>query len=238
MNISIGIAFLAGLASFLSPCVLSLVPAYVGYLGGRSIASDHSHGNGYSKGSFIHGLAFVFGFSVVFIALGLAVSSLGRALFEIRDILGKVGGIIIIILGIHMTGILRIPFLDYELKPQTKLQENRSIFSSFVLGILFSAGWSPCVGPVLGGILTLAFQGGSILLGFILLSAYSAGMAIPFLAAAFGIGWVTGLIVKHKKLIKLTEIVMGFLLIIVGGLLLFGIFEKLSLLGSWVNLGL
>lgn len=232
MNLSIGIAFFAGLASFLSPCVLSLVPAYISYLGGRSASSVNSDGGNPSRWeTFFHGIAFVFGFSLIFITLGLAVSSLGQLLYEIREWLARIGGAIIMVFGLHMIGIFRIPFLEYDLRPKNKVQKNRGYLSSILLGIVFSAGWSPCVGPVLGGILTLAFQGGSIIQGFLLLSAYSAGMAIPFLIAAIGIGWVTELLQKYKKVMRITEIVMGVILFIVGFLLLLGMFEKLSLLG-------
>ncbi|MEJ2599208.1 MAG: cytochrome c biogenesis protein CcdA, partial [Anaerolineales bacterium] len=151
-NLSIGLAFLAGLASFLSPCVFSLVPAYIGYLGGRSAASAVG-GKSNRWLTLRHGFAFVLGFSVVFIILGVATSALGGLLFNLRTWLARIGGIVVIIFGLHMTGIFRIPFLEYDLRPQTAPDRNRGYLASALMGVFFSAGWSPCVGPVLGAIL-------------------------------------------------------------------------------------
>ena len=239
MDITLGLAFLAGLASFLSPCVFSLVPAYISYLSGRSIAvlkSDESHQ--FKLETFSHGVAFVMGFSLVFISLGATASALGGLLYNLRWLLAKIGGLIVIIFGLHMTGILRIPFLENDLRIQNKAQKNRSYLSSLLMGVFFSAGWSPCVGPVLGAILTLAVGGGSILEGTKLLSAYSAGLAIPFLLAALGIGWVVKIIKKYGKAMHFVEIVMGVILIVIGGMLFFGTLETLNRFGVFVDFGL
>ena len=225
---SIGTAFIAGLASFLSPCVLPLVPAYIGYLGGRTAFNKESEEQNKWE-TFSHGLAFVLGFSVVFITLGLAASALGGLLHSATDILEKIGGIIVIIFGIHMTGIWKIPFLQYDTRKQTGPSENLNYLSSFLMGVFFSAGWSPCVGPVLGAILTLSFSGGSVLTGGTLLAAYSAGLSIPFLIAALGVGWVTATLRKYGKALHYLEIAMGVLLIIVGVLLFFGVFETITI---------
>ena len=238
MEITFGLAFLAGLASFLSPCVFSLVPAYIGYLGGRAVAIGDESATTNRFDTFLHGLAFVAGFSLIFIALGVAVSMLGGILYDLRSYIAKFGGAIIILFGLHMTGILRISYLDYDLRPNSKMDERRSMFSSFIMGIFFSAGWSPCVGPVLGAILTIALNQGSITRGFFLLSSYSLGMAIPFLLAGLGIGWVTQILRKHKKAIHAIQIIMGALLIIVGGMLFMGIFEQLARFGYFVDFGL
>lgn len=238
MEVSIGLAFLAGLASFLSPCVFSLVPAYIGYLSGRSVAISAENLPGSRLQTFAHGIAFVLGFSLVFILLGVTASALGRFLYDIRIWLARIGGVLIILFGVHMTGILRIPFLEYDLRPQTKIDARRGYFSSVLMGVFFSAGWSPCVGPVLGAILTLALNGGSISEGVKLLSAYSAGLAIPFLAAALGIGWVTTILKRYRKVTHFIEIAMGIILILVGVLLLLGAFEQLANFGLWVDFGL
>ena len=239
MEISIGLAFLAGLASFLSPCVLSLVPAYVGYLGGRTANGIRTDSNFSGKlQTFLHGLAFVVGFSVVFIALGVAVSALGGLLFNLRGWLTKIGGVVVVLFGLHMTGLLRIPLLDYDLHPQTKLDERRSYLSSALLGIFFSAGWSPCVGPVLGAILTLALNSGQVFKGVFLLSSYSAGLAIPFLIAALGVGWVAELLRKYQRVLHWVEVAMGALLILIGVMLFAGTFEQLARFGFFVDFGL
>jgi cytochrome c-type biogenesis protein len=238
MNVSIGLAFLAGLASFLSPCVFSLIPAYIGYLSGRSVAeaADDKFANRWN--TFTHGLAFVIGFSVIFIIIGAAASALGGILSDVRPWLGKIGGLFVIMFGLHMTGILRIPFLEFDLRPQTRVDQQRSYFSSFLMGIVFSAGWSPCIGPVLGAIATLALNGGSIIEGVRLLSAYSAGLAVPFLIAALGIGWVTHILRKYRRLTHYIEISMGAVLIVVGVLLVLGRFASLNQFGFFIDFGL
>jgi len=226
--LSMGTAFIAGLASFLSPCVLPLVPAYVGYLGGRTaFEGEEEEPSRWSV--FSHGLAFVIGFSLVFILLGIATSALGSVLNMVKNTLEKVGGIIVVIFGLHMTGIWRIPFLQYDTRNQSQPDKSKGYLSSLLMGIFFSAGWSPCVGPVLGAILTLSLSGGSILTGGTLLAAYSAGLAIPFLIAALGVGWVTTVIRKYGKAMHYVEITMGIILIIVGSLLFFGLFERLTI---------
>ena len=231
-NLGVSLAFLAGLASFFSPCVFSLVPAYVGYLGGRSVASASD--SKYNRWvTFSHGLAFVLGFSVVFISLGIASSELGRVLFDMKGLLSKVGGIVVVIFGLHMTGILRIKFLEYDLRPQSVPDRNRGYLASFLMGVFFSAGWAPCVGPILGAILTLALNGGSISQGVLLLSAYSAGLAIPFLLASIWIGLFTTVLRRYGKAMHYVEVGMGVVLIIVGLLLFSGRYEQLAQYASF-----
>jgi len=239
MDVTIGIAFLAGLASFLSPCVFSLVPAYIGYLSGRSIAiAEGVEVKENRLITFFHGLAFVTGFSVVFIILGVTVSVLGGFLYDFSFWIAKIGGLVVVIFGLHMTGVIRIPFLAYDLRPSSSTDRKRSYFSSALMGIFFSAGWSPCVGPVLGAILTLALNRGRITEGTYLLTAYSAGLAIPFLLAALGIGWVTGLLKKFRRSMHYVEIVMGIILVIVGIMLFLGTFEQLARFGLFIDFGI
>ena len=238
MEVTLPLAFLAGLASFLSPCVFSLVPAYVGYLSGRAVAIDPEKIKNNRLETLTHGLAFVLGFSIVFILLGVAVSALGGLLYDIRDWLAKIGGVVVILFGLHMTGILRIKFLEYDLRPQNTQDQQRSYVSSALLGVFFSAGWSPCVGPVLGAILTLAARGGNIAQGIQLLTSYSLGLAIPFLLAALGVGWVTNTIRRHQKALHYIEIGMGVVLIIVGLMLFLGVFEQLAQFGWFVDFGI
>src|SRR5512138_1731088 len=237
-NVTIGLAFLAGLASFLSPCVFSLVPAYVGYLGGRAVGGEATESNRFI--TFTHGLAFVLGFSLVFITLGVASSALGRLLFDLRNVLEKVGGVVVIIFGLHMTGIFRIPFLEYDTRVQQLPDRKWGYLSSALMGVFFSAGWAPCVGPVLGAILTLSLNGGSISQGVSLLSAYSAGLAIPFLFAALGVGWVSVTLRKYGKVMHYIEIVMGVILVIVGVMLFSGIFERIAQQTQffWIDFGI
>ncbi len=140
--------------------------------------------------------------------------------------------------GLHMTGILKISWLDYDLHPENKIDENRSFFSSILMGICFSAGWSPCVGPVLGSILTLALDEGSLQQGFYLLSAYSVGFTVPFLIMALGVSWISSRMRSLGRITRVMEIIMGLILIIVGGLLFFGIYEQIARIGFLFDFGL
>ncbi len=234
-NVSVGLAFLAGLASFLSPCVFSLVPAYVGYLGGRAAGGETSRWQ-----TFTHGLAFVLGFSLVFIVMGLAASAAGYLLYDLRLWLMRIGGIVVIVFGLHMSGIFRIPFLEYDLRVHAMPDRKWGYLSSALMGVFFSAGWSPCVGPVLGAILTLAMNGGDLVLGAKLLSSYSAGLAVPFLIAALGIGWVTTTLRRYGKVTRYVEIAMGGVMVILGVLLFSGMFQLIAQRGQffWIDFGL
>jgi cytochrome c-type biogenesis protein len=235
-NLTLSLAFFAGLASFLSPCVFALVPAYVSYLGGRSVAASGQGEASRSLVTMAHGLAFVLGFSVVFVSLGLLASALGSLLYDVSDVLVKVGGVVVIAFGLHMTGILRIPFLDYDLRPQSNPDRQRGYLSSALMGVFFSAGWSPCVGPVLGAILTLALNGGSVSQGGVLLGAYSAGLAIPFLLAAGQIGWVTYILRRYGKVTHYIERAMGVVLIVLGVFLFSGRLSTLATLGAFFDI--
>jgi cytochrome c-type biogenesis protein len=235
-NVTIGLAFLAGLASFLSPCVLSLVPAYIGYLGGRAAGGEAVENRRWV--TFLHGLAFVVGFSLVFIFFNILASALGLLLYDVRTWLAKIGGIIIIIFGLHMVGVFRIPFLEYDIRVHSQVNPKWGYLSSVFMGIFFSAGWSPCIGPVLGWIMTFSANGGSIIKGTSLGVSYSAGLAIPFLAAAIGIGWVSIILRRYNKVMRIVEVVMGVLMIVVGILLFLGSYNLLASHVPWINFGL
>jgi len=227
MDLSVGIAFIGGLASFVSPCVFPLVPAYIGYLSGRAVTSGEASSMDRWK-MVSHGLAFILGFSVVFVSLGLAFSAIGGLLDAIKDALAKVGGLIVIVFGVHMTGLVRIKFLEYDLRKLSPLSSKYGYLSSFLMGVFFSAGWSPCIGPVLAAILTLAMSSGNPGQGALLLGFYSLGLGLPFLVAAFGISWVTTLLAKHRKAMRVSEIIMGVILVIIGVMLLTNTFSKIA----------
>ena len=235
-NIPTGLAFLAGLASFLSPCVLSLVPVYVGYLGGRAAGGESNSNKRWV--TFTHGLAFVLGFSIVFILFNILAAVVGGLLFDLRTWLAKIGGVIVVIFGLHMIGVFRIPFLEYDARVHSQTNPRWGYISSLLMGVFFSAGWAPCVGPILGSIMTFAANGGSILRGFLLGLAYSAGLAIPFLIAAVGIGWVTTLLRRYSKIMRYAEIVMGIILVFSGVLLFLGSFSILASFVPFYNFGL
>ena len=225
----IGIATLAGLLSFLSPCVLALVPAYIGYLSGRSITtSGVVVGN--RTTTFLHGLAFVSGFSLVFIIGGAAVGALGALVgdYFVKRWIARVGGGVVVIFGLHTMGVINIPFLDYDTRRQVQPNPRLGYLASALMGVFFSAGWAPCIGPVLGTILNLALFSGQVTQGVILLSAYSVGMAIPFLLAALGMGQVTTLMQRHTQAIRYLSIATGVLLVVVGIMLITGTIERLA----------
>jgi cytochrome c-type biogenesis protein len=236
VGVPISLAFLAGLASFLSPCVLCLVPVYIGYLGGRAVGGESNEHNRWI--TFTHGLAFVVGFSLVFILFNILAAAFGGLLFSARTWLAKIGGIVVIIFGLHMIGVFRIPFLEYDVRIHSQVDLRWGYISSLLMGVFFSAGWAPCVGPILGAIMTFAASGGSILRGVLLGSAYSAGLAIPFLLAALGIGWVTIIIRRYGKVMRIVEVSMGVLLIIAGVLLFLGSFNILASYIPFINFGL
>jgi cytochrome c-type biogenesis protein len=236
-NVTIWLAALAGLASILSPCVLALLPAYIGYLGGRSVTPGGQVVENRWV-TFSHGLAFVIGFSVIFIALGAAASYIGSLLYDLRTTIAKIGGVVVVIFGLHTIGIINIPFLDYDIRRHERPDPGLGYLSSALMGVFFSAGWAPCVGPVLGAVLTLALNSANLRLGIILMAAYSAGLAIPFLLTALGIGRMTELLRSRQRLVHYISIGTGLLLIAVGVMLFFGVMQQLVDFGFFIDLGL
>lgn len=188
--------------------------------------------------TFSHGIAFVLGFSVIFVSLGAAASLIGAILYDLRIWLSRLGGVVVIIFGLHTMGLINIPFLDYDTRRQKAPDGSMGYVSSALMGVFFSAGWAPCVGPVLGAVLTLALNSAQLNQGVILLSAYSAGLAVPFLLAALGIGRVTTLIRRHQNAIRYVSYITGVLLVVVGIMLFTGTLERLASFGFFVDFGL
>ena len=236
-EVTIGLAFLAGLASFLSPCVLALVPAYIGYLGGVSISPEGVVARNRWT-TFSHGVAFVLGFSLVFVLLGAAASLAGALLYDFRHWLARIGGAVVIVFGLHTMGVIHIPFLDYDTRRQVAPDHSYGYLSSAMMGVFFSAGWAPCVGPVLGAVLTLALSSAALGPGVLYLTAYSLGLAIPFLLAALGVGRVAELMRQRADLVRYVSFVTGALMVVVGVMLLTGTLERLARFGFFVDFGL
>ena len=218
-NISFVVAFLAGLLSFASPCVLPLVPAYLAYVTGISITRGAGASPQNSIRTFLHALTFVAGFSVVFIALGASASLVGAAFQKYQDAIRIGGGILLLIVGIHLTGVIKISFLEMEKRFQIKNQPSGYI-GSFFVGLAFAAGWTPCIGPILGGILVYAAATQTVARGTLLLAAYALGLGVPFLLSALAIGYFLGAYDRIKPWLRRFEVVSGVLLIGVGFLLL------------------
>jgi cytochrome c-type biogenesis protein len=212
-----------------------LVPAYIGYLSGRAAGGEGRGGN-QRLTTFLHGVFFVLGFSVVFIIFNIVGFGIGRALYSLQIWLSRIGGVVIIIFGLHMIGVFRISFLEYDVRVHELPDAKWGFLSSSLMGIIFAAGWSPCVGPVLGAIIMLAATRSALAQAVGLGVAYSAGLAIPFLLAALGITWVTTLLRKYGRVMRWTEIAMGVLMVIVGVLMIFGVFSLIAIMfpTSWL----
>jgi cytochrome c-type biogenesis protein len=226
-HVSVGLALLAGLVSFLSPCVLSLVPAYVGYLSSRTITPDGGVVE-HRWETVAHGLAFVLGFSVVFVALGAAASAIGALLFDARGLLTKVGGVVVILFGLHTLGLIHIPFLEYDTRRQQAPDRRLGYLSSALMGVFFSAGWAPCVGPVLGAVLTLALTADALGRGVGLLAAYSVGLGIPFLFAAAGVGRISALLRRYRQAMRYASVATGVFLVLIGMLVFTDLLQALA----------
>jgi cytochrome c-type biogenesis protein len=228
-NISAYLAFLAGILSFLSPCVLPLVPAYISYLTGSRIADLN---NGKSKLNTLYkSFGFVIGFSIVFIIMGASVSSISKLFVTHQVIFRKLGGILIIFFGIHTTGLLKFKFL-YREKRLLPFDEVGSKFGSVFMGMAFAAGWTPCIGPILSTILIYAGSMDTIVKGIMLLVIYSLGLAIPFIITALAINTFTDhmkIITRHMNVIS---IISGLLMIIMG-IIIFT--NKINVLSSYLN---
>jgi cytochrome c-type biogenesis protein len=234
-EVSFGLAFLAGLASFVSPCVLSLVPAYVGYLSSRAVTTTGTVvANRWATLS--HGLAFVLGFSVVFVALGATASAVGALLFGLQDLLVRIGGLVVIVFGLHTMGVIHIPFLEYDTRRQQAPDARLGYLSSALMGVFFSAGWAPCVGPVLGAVLTMAFSAEGVNRGAMLLSAYSLGLGIPFLLAAAGLGNISQFLKRHGRHLRYVSIVTGVFLVIIGIMLFTNTLTRFASIASFTEL--
>ncbi len=227
-TISNSAAFLAGLLSFFSPCVLPLLPAYFSFITGLSLEELVEAKNTQIRQKIILStLAFVTGFSCVFILLGASASIMGGFIFQYKEIIRVAGGILIIILGIHLTGLIRIRFLEFEKRIHLD-KKPLHFLGTFIIGMAFGAGWSPCIGPLLGSILIIAGSKETVGQGIVLLGIYSAGLAIPFIIISFFINYLLTMMKKASKILKYINIVAGWLLIIIGLLL---VTNSLHLLG-------
>jgi len=219
-EVSLMAAFLAGFLSFISPCVLPLVPGYISFISGISLEDIENKKQQNKNTIIISSLFFIIGFSLIFILLGATATFLGSFLLKKASILRKVAGLIIILFGIHMSGLYRIKFLDYEKRIYTNTRPVNIIVGPFLMGLAFAFGWTPCIGPVLAAILVYAGTQDNVYQGILLLTLYSAGLGIPFLLTALAINKFYLFSNKIKKHFKVIEIIGGVLLILIGGLIL------------------
>ncbi len=217
-------AFFAGLISFLSPCVLPLIPPYLSFITGKSL-QDLTDGIDHNKRILSQliwrALAFIGGFTTVFVILGASATLLGQAVESYFEILSRIAGIIIIIMGIHFLGIIKIPFLMME-KRYYSGDKPQGFWGSYLIGLAFAFGWTPCIGPILATILTIAAVEQSAYTGMALLAVYSAGLGVPFLLAAIFLKPFIGFMNKFRKHLGTVEKVMGIFLILSGIMFLTG----------------
>jgi len=226
--IALPIALLAGLLSFLSPCILPLVPGYLGYVGGLS-----GTGGRRDRSRLVIGVSlFVLGFTLVFVATNAAFGAVGTWLVVYGDTITRFAGVLVILLGLVFIG--QFTFLQRQFKP--KWMPATGLAGAPLLGILFGLGWTPCLGPTLAAITAISLSGGSAWQGVVLGVVYSLGLGIPFILVAFGFGWVTTSVAWIKKRIRLVNIVGGSLLVIIGVLMVTGLWSLwMSELGGFIN---
>jgi cytochrome c-type biogenesis protein len=234
-NISVLAAFTAGVISFISPCVLPLIPGYLSFISGVSVEemkSGDKRSEALRKVS-VNTLFFVLGFSVVFVALGASATFVGEFLLSKLALFTKIAGVIIIILGLHIMGVFRISFLNYEKRFHAKSRPLGPL-GSFVVGLAFAFGWTPCIGPILGSCLLMACNQDTMGKGIVLLSFYSLGLGIPFFITAVSFNTFLGVFGWIKKHFRTVEIISGLLLVTIGVLMLFGSFGYIAnLLNQW-----
>ncbi len=222
-SFGLAIAFSAGLLSFLSPCVLPLIPSYITFITGMGF-EDVTRSR---RTTLVHALLFVFGFSLIFIALGAGATALGSLLLAYRDWISRVGGVLVIIFGLYMLGILRIGAFARDTRVHLS-DKPMGYLGTVLVGIAFGAGWTPCIGPILGAILTYAGSSGDLARGMALLGSYSLGLAIPFLLSAVAMERFLGAFQRFRKHMGTVNRISGVLLIIVGVLMLTNWFVVLA----------
>ena len=219
------LAFLAGVISFLSPCVLPIVPPYLAYMSGISLSEGTDNNKVVSI--FLPAVFFVLGLSTVFLILGFTASALGTVFLSYQDTLITISGILVMGFGLHFLGILRLGFLEREARFEASSQ-NGSAFGAYVLGLAFAFGWTPCIGPQLASILTLAASEGSVARGTTLLGVYALGLGVPFLLVALFLSRLSATLTWLKRHMQIIERLMGLLLWTIGLMMLTGGFADFS----------
>ncbi|MCB1368061.1 MAG: cytochrome c biogenesis protein CcdA [Rhodobacteraceae bacterium] len=220
------IALSAGVLSFLSPCVLPIIPPYLAYMGGISMG-QLTGGAPERRPAVVASVFFVLGLSTVFLLLGFAASTFGRIFLQYQQVLGQIAGVIIIVFGLHFLNVFRIPLLMREARLDAG-DRGGSAFGAYVLGLAFAFGWTPCIGPILGAILSMGMQTGSVTRGTMLLGVYAIGLGLPFILSALFISRAMGVMNQMKRHMGLVEKIMGGLLVLVGVLMLTGGFSRMS----------
>lgn len=232
LDVSIGGALLAGLLSFVSPCVLPIVPPYLAWLAGVSFdeLKAPDQGAAQRRRVILAAVAFVLGFTTVFVGLGATASVIGRTIAQYFDTLSVIAGIVIILMGLHFLGVFRIALLYREARVQVD-RKPAGLAGAYIMGLAFAFGWTPCVGPVLAAILFIAGSEGSAVRGGLLLAVYSLGIGIPFILSAVFASRFLGWAARFKKHMRKVEIAMGGLLVVTGVLFITG---QMSVISYWL----
>ncbi len=233
MEVTYAGVFVAGLLSFVSPCVLPLIPAYISFLGGASLKQLTEEGgvdDATARRVFYSAIAFVFGFATVFIALGATATVISNVLAQNSLILGRIAGVIIVIFGLHYMGLFKIGFLNFDKRFHLE-NKPAGLIGAYVLGLAFAFGWTPCVGPILASVLMVAASGDSVGYGVSLLSVYAAGIGIPFLIAAFAVKPFMAFMTKFRRHMHKVEIAVGLLLVVTGVVIFTG---DINLIANWL----
>ena len=227
--LTIWMALGAGILSFLSPCVLPIFPSYLSFVTGLSFSELSGSVNNVRtrRAIMLNALCFIFGFSVVFMSLGASFSLLGQLLFDYQQILRKVGGVLVILFGLYIAGFLKLPFLSRTVRVELH-DRPAGYLGAFIVGVTFAAGWTPCVGPILGSILLYASTAKTAYMGILMLGAYSLGLAIPFFLSALALNRYLDYFDRFKRLIPVVNAAGGIFLVFVGSLLLTNYFTLLS----------
>ncbi|MCL4811981.1 MAG: cytochrome c biogenesis protein CcdA [Vicinamibacteraceae bacterium] len=233
-HVSLLAAFVAGVLSFISPCVLPLVPGYLSFVSGVSLDQMRASGGDASRSRsrvFIASLAFVVGFSMVFVALGASASAIGQFLMERLSLLGKIAGVVIILFGLHMMGVLRITWLYSQARVETN-RKPAGPLGAMLVGIAFAFGWTPCIGPILAAILAVAASRETVAEGVQLLGVYSAGLGVPFLLTSLAVDRFFAAFARIRKHYHLIEITSGVLLVGIGVLM---VTNRLTLIAQYLT---
>jgi cytochrome c-type biogenesis protein len=227
-------AFVAGLVSFLSPCVLPLVPGYVSLISGVGVEELKEQNTALLSKVMLNSIAFVIGFSIVFVTLGALSTEVGQIAARYKSLLAQIAGVFIIIFGLHLTGIYKIKLLYSDARLHS-VKGGSTVWGAFVIGFAFAFGWTPCVGPILSAILYLAAAQNSVSKGIFLLTIYSLGLAVPFLLTSLGIERFLSFYGRFRRHMHAIEVASGGLLIALGSLLILGRFTLLSHYLSFLN---
>lgn len=227
LEIGVAVAFGAGVLSFLSPCVLPLVPSYLSFVSGVGIEDLEAGGASARRTAFTHSLFFVLGFSLIFLMLGASATLIGRVFREYQLWIARIGGGVIVLFGLYLLGLRPGLFLQRERRIHLK-NKPLGYLGSTLVGVTFGAGWSPCIGPILGGILMFAATREMMTDGLVLLGFYSLGLAVPFLVASLAVSWFLGAFDRFRSYLPWVERASGALLVLVGVLLISGRFTALA----------